>query len=166
MASQNISYIPLEQAARKYGVSKNVLRQRVESGRLEVIETVNGDLLVADHNVDLSLNIKREDFEHLRGHGIGVREAAKKYEVDVGTLSGWIKAGHIQTITKNYKRGQKKLIDEADIAYCAAVYKEKYNFYNGRLSGVRIFDAQGNPYRLKYPEVAAQMRLERRKERQ
>jgi hypothetical protein len=29
------------------------------------------------------------------------------------------------------------------------------------MSGVRIFDDAGNPYRLKYPEVARQMRIER-----
>jgi hypothetical protein len=33
------------------------------------------------------------------------------------------------------------------------------------MSGVRIFDKNGNPYQLKYPEVAEQLRLERRQAR-
>ena len=98
MTLQNISYIPLEVAARKYGISKKVLRQRVSFGKLEAIETVNGDLLVAD-NIDPSLmNIKREDFEHLRGQEISMSEASRKYstpEINIThqNFSRWAKAG-------------------------------------------------------------------------
>jgi hypothetical protein len=34
------------------------------------------------------------------------------------------------------------------------------------MSGVRIFDEDGNPYELKYPEVAARLRKERRQAQQ
>jgi predicted DNA-binding protein (UPF0251 family) len=162
MAPQNISYIPLEQAARKYGVSKNVLRQRVESGKLEAIETVNGDLLVADHDIDPSLKIKREDFEHLRGQGISISEAARNYKIAHKTFSRWADAGYIFVI----ERGWKVILDEADVAYCAAVYKAKYDFYDGQMSGVPIFDENGNPFQAKYPEMAAYRRRLRHRQKQ
>jgi hypothetical protein len=48
------------------------------------------------------------------------------------------------------------------VAYCAEVYAQKYQEYAGKMAGVRIFDDKGDPYQLKYPEVAEQMRTERR----
>ncbi len=66
-----------------------------------------------------------EESAHLRGQPIGVREAAKKYEISSVTLSRWVKAEYIRAITDNVKRGQKKLVDEADVAYCAKIYKDK-----------------------------------------
>jgi predicted site-specific integrase-resolvase len=163
MALQNISYIPLEQAVRKYGVSKNVLRQKAESGKLEVIETVNGDLLVADNNIDPSLNIKRKDFEHLRGRKISMSEASRMYNVPQVNFSRWTKSGFITILGHGKKRSV--LLDEADVAYCAAVYKAKHEFYGGRLSGVSVFDKDGNPYQVKYREIAATMRAERRQKK-
>jgi hypothetical protein len=162
MAPQNISYIPLEQAARKYGVSKNVLRQRVESGKLDFARTPNGDLLVADHDIDPSLKIKREDFEHLRGQAISMSEASEKYSVPQPNLSRWAKLNHIKVL----QRGWKVLIDEADAAYCAAVYRAKYDFYDGQMSGVPIFDEDGNPFQAEYPEMAAYRRKLRHRKKQ
>lgn len=37
-------------------------------------------------------------------------------------------------------------MDAADVAYCAYVYEQKKEEYGGRISGVRIFDGDGNPY--------------------
>ena len=139
MTHQNISYIPLELAARKYGLSKKALRQKVDSGKLSYAKTPSGDLLVADHGIDQSLNIKREDYEHLRGRKISVRDAAKKYNIAPMTFSRWAKAGYITVLD----RGWKVKMDEADVAYGHAVYKAKYDFYDGQMSGVTIFDKAG-----------------------
>jgi hypothetical protein len=121
---------------------------------------------VAENDIDPSLNIKREDFEHLREHPIGVAEAGRKYGLNDTTISKWSRKGYIRVLVKAKTRGQKKLLDEADIAYCAAVYKAKYDFYDGQMAGVNIFDDKGNPYKVKYREIAAQMRENRRRQRQ
>jgi hypothetical protein len=104
------------------------------------------------------LNIKRDDFEHLRGQKIGVRESSKKYGISSKTVSRWAKAGYINKLD----RGYRLYLDEADVAYCAAVYKAKFEYYEGQLAGVPIFDEEGNPYQVKYQEVAAQLRSDRR----
>ena len=158
MAHQNIAYIPLDVAARKYGVSKKVLRQRIESGKLKSVKLADGGLLVADNN-DPSLNIKREDFEHLRGQKISMSEASRKYSTPEITIphqnfSRWAKTGYIKVL----ERGWKVLLDEADVAYCAAVFKAKYNFYDGQMIGVPVFGEDGRPYQAKYPEMAAYKR--------
>jgi len=117
---------------------------------------------VADHDIDPSLNITREDFEHLRGQKISMSEASDKYGVPQPNLSRWAKLEYIKVLD----RGWKVLIDEADAAYCAAVYKAKYDFYDGKMSGVPIFDEDGSPFQAKYPEMAAYKRKLRHRSRQ
>jgi hypothetical protein len=70
------------------------------------------------------------------------------------------------SVNQVLERGYRLQLDEADVAYCAEIFAQKYKEYNGRMSGVRIFDDESNPYQLKYPEVAEQLREERRLARQ
>ncbi len=49
-------------------------------------------------------------------------------------------------------------MDASDVAYCAYVYKQKKVEYGGNVAGVRIFDKNGNPYQLKYPDLSAKRR--------
>ena len=160
------SYIPLEYAAEKYNISEKSLFERIKSGRIASAKLPSGELLVAENDVDPSLNIRREDFEHLRGKPIGVAEAGRKYGVINTTLSKWTRTGYIKVLVEAKSRGQKKLIDEADVAYCAAVYKAKCEFYDGRMAGVTIFDENGDPYQAKHPEVAAYKRAVRQRQRE
>ncbi len=162
MTHQNISYIPLDIAVCKYRISKKVLRQRAESGKLKSVRLADGGLLVANHDIDPSLNIKREDFERLRGQEISISEAARNYKIAPRTLSRWADAGYIHVID----RGWKVILDEVDVAYCGAVYKAKYDFYDGQMSGVPIFDEEGAPFQAKYPEMAAYRRKQRHRQKQ
>jgi len=162
------TYIPLKQAAERYGVPEKTLLERVNSGSIAAAQLPNGELLVAESNVDPSLNIKRENFEHLRGQAISASEASRRYSELLGTtiypsrFSEWAKAGFIKVLD----RGWKISLDEADVAYCATVYKAKYDFYGGQMIGVPIFDQDGNPYQPKHPELAAYKRAIRKKQRQ
>lgn len=157
-----ITYISLSDAVKKYGASKKLLLKRIQSGKLTAVQLPDGEYLVAEHDVDPSLSIKREDFEHLRGQGISVTDAGKRYNIRAGNFSNWTKLGHIQIL----ERGWKLILDEADVAYCAAVYNAKYEFYDGQLRGVNIFDEKGRPYKLRYREIADMRRNLRRKQRQ
>jgi len=118
---------------------------------------------VAEHDVDPSLSIKREDFEHLRGREISASAAERKYKINSENFSNWSKRGYIRKLGVE---GRAILLDEADVAYCAAVYKAKYEFYDGQLSGVNIFDKEGRPYKLRYRENADMRRIKRRQEEQ
>lgn len=73
-------------------------------------------------------------------------------------FSRWAANGYITV----KKRGYRLQLDEADVAYCAKVYAEKYDEYEGQMMGVRVFDEEGNPYQVKWREVAEQLRAERR----
>ncbi len=158
------TFIPLVEAAQKYNLSEKALTQLIQTGKIEAVQLPNGELLVAaesnGHKPKTKEQIIREEFADLLGKPISVHEAGKKYEV-LSAIYGWVLAGYIRVIKKNIKRGQKKLVDEADVAYCATVYKERLKKYGGQLQGVPIFDEYGNPYELKYEDLAERRRIKR-----
>jgi len=162
MTTSQTTYIPLPQAVRKYGISKKALLERIKSGKLTVAKLPDGEFLVAENEIDPSLSIKREDFEHLRGQKISVSGSSRKYGIPHTNFSRWARLGFITVL----ERGWKVLLDEADVAYCAAVYHEKYKLYQGRMMGVNIFDKDGLPYQVKYTDIATRRRRQRRKDKQ
>jgi hypothetical protein len=153
-------YIPLDYAAEKYNLSKNALLERVKSGRIASAQLPNGEYLVAENDVDPSLNIRREDFKHLQGKKISMSEASRKYDVAQVNVSRWAKANYITIL----ERGWQVLLDEGDVAYTGAVYKAKKEIY-GKMQGVPVFNEAGKPYQLKYPDLADRKRRQRRKKR-
>lgn len=166
----NPTYLSLEEAARKYDVKKKVLTQLIEAGMIETRQSPTGELLVvADKNGNGQEPQTKEEiiaakFAHLRGHPISASEASRKYsnihDVPIShvLLGRWAKAGYITVM----KRGYRLQMDEAEVAYCTEIFAKKYQEYEGHMSGVRVFDEDGSPYQLKYPEVAEQLRMERR----
>lgn len=162
------TYLPLVDAAQKYGLSEKALTQLIQAGKIEAVQLPTGELLVpADSNGSTPKTkeqIIAEEFTHLRGQPISASEASRKYSqmfsvhIPYQNFSRWAEAGYIEV----KERGYRLLLDEADAAYCAKIYSQKYREYGGHMSGVHIFDEAGNPYQLKYKEVAEQMRMERR----
>ncbi len=66
-----------------------------------------------------------------------MRKAEEKYGVPSPTISSWVKKGYI-TLLGN--EGNKKFLDEQDVAYCAKVYHAR------RGQGKWLFNADGTPY--------------------
>ncbi|MCL4299090.1 MAG: hypothetical protein KJ077_25365 [Anaerolineae bacterium] len=168
------TFIPLVEAAQIYNLSEKALTQLIQTGKIEAVKLPTGELLVAAESNGCELKTKEEiiaeEFAHLRGKAISASEASRKYSDKKGigvpisqqSFSRWAEAGYIKVLGRGYRLE----LDEAEVAYCAKIYKEKYREYDGQMSGVRIFDDEGNPYRLKYAEVAEQMRAERRAKKQ
>ena len=163
------TYLSLEEVARKYDLRKKVLTQLIEAGMIETRQTPAGELLVvADKNGNgqepqTKEEIIAKEFAHLRDKTISASEASRRYsdsqiKIYPSRFSDWAKAGYITSEFDGYRL----LLNEAEVAYCAKIYREKFKEYGGRLTGVTIFDDAGNPYQIKYPEVAQQMRSERR----
>jgi hypothetical protein len=53
---------------------------------------------------------------------ISVRDASAKFGVPATTISGWVAAGAVRVVRNPEKRGQAKLVAEADVAALAARY--------------------------------------------
>jgi predicted site-specific integrase-resolvase len=135
-------YVLLSEAAQRYNLELGILTSLVEDGRIDAVE-VDGEVAVTERDVasvkeDWEQFPSRSDFKHLQGKTLGIAEASRKYNIPNPTLSRWSRSGYIKRVGHE---GQKVLLDESDVAYCAAVYRQQ----DGG-QGKRIFDRTGKPY--------------------
>lgn len=157
----NSTCVPLDEAAHKYGVTKNVLTQLIADGIVQTRTTSTGELLVvADQNGNnpdprTKEEIIADKFAQLRGQPISAYGAQKKYGIHHNSFIRWARSGYISILNKAERSLE---LDESDVAYCAYVYQQKKEEYGGNVAGVKIFDDDGNPYQVKYPELSARRR--------
>jgi len=148
-------FIPLSEAARKYGMEEAHLRQLIEKGKIRA-GVVAGEMVVSEEEVRgeaiQEKGLRKEDlpeyqmYAHLKGTPIWISEAARRYQVPHQTVVRWIKAGYIKQLGM---RGNKVLIDQADIAYCSEIYRKRGK--QGRV----LFNRDGTPYKPKTRSVVA-----------
>ena len=133
--------ISIFDAAQKFSKSQENLHNEIESGKLGAA-MYNGATLVFESHLMADLSkIQRPEylkFAHLKGVGIGMGEAGRKYGVNSITIHRWVKRGLIAVIGHQGK--QKVLIDEADMAYCAEIY------HHDPGQGHWLFRPDGTPY--------------------
>jgi hypothetical protein len=147
--------IPLPEAARRLGFPVEILKTLVERGKIRAVQ-FNGEVAVPESEIPA---ITREQFEHLRGRPITIAQAARPaprfdesgeavggYGVPDPTIRDWVKRNYVHILENGY--GKK--LDEADIAYCAAIYHLQKKI------GTRapLFDEAGRPYQLKHPDLS------------
>ena len=174
--------LSLEYAAQRTGLDIETLREMIEQGKVMAGISPEGALMVAvrDGKVVMLENglangqatgngeahepegdvfelnrrlaaIKREQFKHLEGLSITVQEASRKYGVPAPTIYHWVRRGFIRTLTT----GRRKVLNEADVAFCARVWKIRKPFR----TFAPLLDEKGNPYLLKRPDLAKARRL-------
>lgn len=144
--------IPLPDAAKRLGVPEKAIVRLVNDGIVEAVRLKGGSMMVKED--ELEGVVLKEQFAHLRGVPITIAQATEKYELSRGALRKWIDKEYISVIEPGY--GAK--LDEADVAYCAAVYHAR-----DIQPGQRVFDEDGKPYQLKKPEWAVYQRERRGK---
>ena len=148
-------FIPLSEAARKYGLDEDYLRQMVEKGKIRAA-MVAGEMVVSEEQVkeraerENGTGKKKEDlpeysqFTHLQGKKINIRKASETYNIPFSTLRGWVKKGVIKKIEETER---DIFLDEADVAYCSIIHER----VKGR--GRRVFASNGTPYKNKSKRV-------------
>jgi hypothetical protein len=153
MGLQLEQYIPLPQAAKRLKISAASLQGLIDSGNIRAVK-LNGTVAVAES--ELKQVITREQFKYLRGMPITISEAAEKYSIGKITFRQWTQRGYIRVL----KEGYGMELDEADVAYCAAVYQAQ-----GGTRGKRLFNEDGHPYQIKHTEWADYQRERRKKKK-
>jgi len=144
-------FIPLSEAARKYGLEEARLRALIEKGKIRAgIIPGSGEVIVSEEEVRgeaiEAKGLRKEDLPeyqkhaHLKGTPIWIAKAARDYRIPHPTILRWVKAGYIKQLGSN---GNKVLVDEADVAYCSEIYKKR-----GRQGRV-LFNEDGTPYKPK-----------------
>ncbi len=146
------TFIPLEEAAQRYGLSRAALTRLVEDGKIKAAH-VNGGIAVAQdetqtivHKVTAIMAIRDKlwsQVKHLEDEPISMSQACEKYpEINFASLSRWVIQGYIRTLNSptNIGRGHKKLLNEADVAYTAAILRMR-----GKRPGKRVFTSELTP---------------------
>ncbi len=122
------TYITRAEALNRYQITAAKLDELINTGELDIVHLVdNGNSQMVIYDDDLAAfvaerDITPEKFAHLRGNLIGIGEAAREYEIGHGTISRWIKQGNLKV---NGLEKNKKLVDESDVAYLAALGRAK-----------------------------------------
>jgi len=120
------SLLRIEQASQKYKIPEQEIRDLIRKSRLEyyVLDDPEETELIAQDDiatVAADRLVKRDQFSHLEGCPIRVSEAALKYRFHIGTISQWVQDGHIREIGPDPTHKLGRLINEADVAYAAAL---------------------------------------------
>ncbi|WP_322793752.1 hypothetical protein [Bellilinea sp.] len=144
------TFLPLSEAARKYGLEEDRLRALIEKGKIRA-GVIAGEMVVSEDEVRNQAVIRKEDLPeykkhaHLKGVPIWILKAAEKYRVPFSTLRGWVTKGYIKVIGSE---GKKVLLNEQDVAYCAEIYHQRKG------QGKWLFDENGLPYKPKTGPLA------------
>ncbi len=101
------------------------------------------------HNTKTKKDILEEKYADLINQPITVTEAAEKYNVYRTTIIRWKGKGYIGVIQPGYRM----TLNEAEVAYCAAIHHERKTSGLG-YRGVPLLDDEGLPYKLKLPQLA------------
>lgn len=134
-------FLSLSEASRRYGIARNQLQRLIETGTIRAAE-IRGEVIVSEEEIRGHAGNKEDlpeyrQFDHLKGVGIWISEAERKYSIPNPTLSRWKSKGIIRMIGVDMNR---VLLDEQDVAYCAHIYHQ----VGGQ--GKRIFATDGKPY--------------------
>lgn len=122
-------YLTKQQALVDYPLTEAELDHLINSGLANAILLKSGSIeQVAIYDDDLASycaerDISPEKFDDLRDKKIGITEAALKYQVGPTVISSWIKQGRLNIVGSGPRN--KKLINEAEIAYLTEIGKAK-----------------------------------------
>lgn len=122
------TYLSRVESLKRYPLSPAELDRLLAEGRVNTVNLVSDDgpqLIFYDD--DLAAYVAERDitpakFDNLRGHLMGIGEAAREYKLGQGTISQWAKQGKLEI---KGEEANKKLVDEADVAYLAALGRAK-----------------------------------------
>lgn len=89
--------------------------------KIEIKRTPTGDLIVSQTKTKTQL--LEEKYSHLCGQGITISDAAKKYTVPRGAIDSWVyRSGYVSFFDESC---YPKLINEAEVALCADIYRQR-----------------------------------------
>ena len=90
---------------------------------IDLVKTGMLTVIVSDEMISIEVSQNMPDeFKPLAGVPIHIGAAARKYQIANQTITRWVQRGLVRIM--GYA-GQKKLIDEAEIAWRASEYKKR-----------------------------------------
>lgn len=106
--------------------------------KLELEILPSGAVAVSEDTPKTKEQLIEEKYAPLKGVGITISEAVKRYGVPDGAIRGWIYSSRDVNFVN--ETVYPKLVDEAEVALCADIYKERKKTGT---AGLRYFDLDG-----------------------
>jgi len=125
---------------------KNLLLNRPVGVKIVLTIDRGGVLATMDETKEQVIQRK---FKNLIGQPITITEASAKYNIPRGSIQEWKEKGYLSVVNETYPA----TIDEADVAYCAEIYKERKSSGFG-FRGVPLLDERGLPYQIKNKKLS------------
>ncbi len=122
------TYLSRAEALTRYPLTETELDRLLDQGRVNTVNLLcEGKPQLILYDDDLAAYVAERDitpakFDHLRGNLLGMNEAGLKYGVTSATISRWVAQGKLEVKGEELN---KKLVDEADIAYLSALGRAK-----------------------------------------
>lgn len=113
------------------------------------VELPSGEKLTVNKKPLTKQDIINENYAALQGIEISLTDAVQKYNVPRQTIVNWVKTGYIEVI----KSGYGMTVNEAELAYCVDVYKQRKSTKIG-FRGGPLLDDNGLPYQVKHPSLS------------
>jgi hypothetical protein len=147
------TYIPIADAAKKYGYDLDELKKMAQSGKISAAVLPGGDMVVSANELEFpKINTKKEldayknkHYGDLQGKSTWISKAAREHNVPHQSIMRWVQAGYIRQMGQEMN---KILISEQDVAFYAAMH----NQFGKR--GRQLFDEKGIPQRPKTGPLA------------
>lgn len=130
------TYLPIGEAANMALMSEQCLNSVLKKRKIRVAQISTGGTLV---NMEDLRKLKKQDWPeyqavmHLAGQRIWISQAARDYNIAQQTISRWVDRGYIKQYAH---QGNKRMIDQADIAFCAKLYKLNPGHGNRKFSQI------------------------------
>lgn len=136
---------------------ENLLTNLPPGSKIQVEKLDSGEVIV-DGTPKTKAQLLQEKYSHLIGEPITITDAAEKYRVPRPAIRGWVyQSNYIRFVDEE---SYPKLVDEAEVALCAAIYHERKA---AGISGVPFFDEDDTVIEeLKHPDLSAYRRRKRR----
>lgn len=122
------TYLSRDEALTRYPLTEIELNRLLDQGRVNTVNLLcEGKPQLIFYDDDLAAYVAERDitptkFDHLRGNLLGIGEAAREYRINSNTISRWASQGKLEIKGEELN---KKLVDEADVAYLAALGRAK-----------------------------------------
>lgn len=118
-------------------LSLTELEKLTKNQLLDLVKRDIVKIMMTDKPLNTPKEERPEYQKRLAGLPISISQAGRKYQVSKQTISRWLKKGYIRKVGLDRNR---ILIDEADIAYCSAIY------HANKGQGRWLFNPDGTPY--------------------
>ena len=140
------TYIPVADAAKKYGYDLDELKRLAQSGKINAVRLPDGGMVVSENELEFPVINTKEELEvykskkypQLAGKSTWISKAAREYNVSQQSIGRWVRAGYIRKMGQDMNR---ILISEQDVAF----YADMHNQFGKR--GRRLFNDNGLPQR-------------------